>query len=660
MERDNHLRTGRAGRLVAAMAVGASALLMGATARAQDADRDDRPLPPGGTPVLTATAGGKPAAPIALDGPFEIAGDQPELGRASSVAVADDGPADTSKGAEADAKDAASGGVPTGRALRVVSTGNANYPYSVGVAFPTATAVKKGDTLLARFYVRAVDSTTSEAFAGVAFEKSSPEWDKSAEMQASAPTGSADGQAGPWRRIDVPFASAADYAPGEAHLAFRFGFPNQTVEVAGIEVLDYGTSVKPADLPRTKQSYEGMAADAPWRQAALDRIEQIRKGDLAVRVVGADGRPVVGATVEAKMTRHAFPFGTAVVSEAIVGDSPQDEQYRKTLLENFNAVVFENDLKWPAMTEWDDTGWGTDRPKRAAEWLREHDFLIRGHCLVWPGRENLPRSVVALENDPAALKKAVEDHVAETAAMFRGLVDQWDVVNEPFNNHFLMDVLGDGILADYFRITRENDPTARLFLNDWGILAAGNRTDTAHQQDFEDRIQALLDAGAPIGGIGMQGHFGGTLTSPENLLKIVDRYAKFGLPIYVTELDLNIPDEDLRAAYMRDFHIAMFSRPEVGGVIQWGFWSKRHWLPQAALFGDDFAPRPHGRAWMDLVHGEWQTDATATTAADGTATVRGFLGEYDVVVTPPGGAAPQTAKATLTHDGTRVEVTLGK
>ena len=39
-------------------------------------------------------------------------------------------------------------------------------------------------------------------------------------------------------------------------------------------------------------TYAGQAADAPWRAAADARIEQYRKGDLAVTVIDAAGHPV--------------------------------------------------------------------------------------------------------------------------------------------------------------------------------------------------------------------------------------------------------------------------------------------------------------------------------------------------------------------------------
>jgi hypothetical protein len=116
-------------------------------------------------------------------------------------------------------------------------------------------------------------------------------------------------------------------------------------------------------------------------------------------------------------------------------------------------------------------------------------------------------------------------------------------------------------------------------------------------------------------------------------------------------------DRSLQADYMRDYLIALFSHPNVGGVMLWGFWEGRHWRPDAALFERDWTPRPAARAWMDLVHREWKTDLTLTTDERGNARARGFCGDYDLRVTY--GDTSMTMATKLTRGGTEVTVVLG-
>ena len=59
------------------------------------------------------------------------------------------------------------------------------------------------------------------------------------------------------------------------------------------------------------------------------------------------------------------------------------------------------------------------------------------------------------------------------------------------------------------------------------------------------RSYNLIDQGAPITGLGMQGHFGDNVTAPEKLLSLLDRFARFGLDIKITEFDINTDDQDL-------------------------------------------------------------------------------------------------------------------
>jgi hypothetical protein len=85
-------------------------------------------------------------------------------------------------------------------------------------------------------------------------------------------------------------------------------------------------------------------------------------------------------------------------------------------------------------------------------------------------------------------------------------------------------------------------------------------------------------------------------------------------------------------------------------VIIWGFWEKRHWIPNAALYRADWSPRPAAIEWQRLVRKDWWTDVEVKTDASGTARVRGFLGDYEVV------AGGTLAKTVLPLSGTEVTI----
>jgi GH35 family endo-1,4-beta-xylanase len=261
----------------------------------------------------------------------------------------------------------------------------------------------------------------------------------------------------------------------------------------------------------------------------------------------------------------------------------------------------------------------------------------------------------AFADDPDELRRQAERHIAEIVAHFRGDFYQWDVINEPFKNHDLMDTLGKEVMIDWFRVANQSDPGCKLFLNEFGIVDTGG-TNRAQQEHFFATAKYLKEHGAPIHGIGIQSHFGMVLTPPVKTLKILDHFSELGLPIESTELSLNIADRQLQADFMRDYMTAFFSHPNVHGIMLWGFWEGRHWRPDAALFGLDWKLRPHGEMWIDLVHKQWKTDVELTTDRSGAVTVRGFCGEYDLTI--GAGDRAKSLRIDLPHGGHRVTVVL--
>ena len=100
------------------------------------------------------------------------------------------------------------------------------------------------------------------------------------------------------------------------------------------------------------------------------------------------------------------------------------------------------------------------------------------------------------------------------------------------------------------------------------------RTNTANQQTYYDTLAYLVDQGAPIDGIGFQGHFSpDSLTGPEQLWTIFDRFAELGLEMQITEFDLSTSDEELQAMYTRDLMTAVFAQEGFNAFVMWGFWA---------------------------------------------------------------------------------------
>ena len=365
-----------------------------------------------------------------------------------------------------------------------------------------------------------------------------------------------------------------------------------------------------------------------WERAAWRRIERIRMGRLSINVVDDLGTPIPNASVHVSMKRQRFHFGTAVNARFLFADtleSPDKVQYRNAVLKYFNTATLEGAMKWKS--------WRHPQARRratlAVHWLRANNIDVRGHNLVWPSWKHSPVGIETLPID--TLKSIINRHIEQIVHHFDGDVYDWDVVNEPYTNHDLIDLLGPNILAKWFKTAAIYAPDVRLSLNDNHILAAGGRTHSAHQNALLRTIIDLQSAGAPISGIGIQSHFRpDTVCPPESLLVILDRYGQSGLPITITEYDYNVDDETEAARYMHQFLTTVFSHPSVDGFLMWGFWDGRHWRNNAPLFRRDWSLKPSGREWVDLVFGKWWTDNSGMTDTEGTYTTTGFFGTYDV------------------------------
>lgn len=561
-----------------------------------------------------------------------------------------------SKADQAEQQEVAVEGQPFARALRV-TTKTKTGENDIVLAAPTIAGFKEVDTLFVRVYLR---TTKTDAPDGWGMVKVNVEPDGKLERRARALyPGTVRAKAGAgWVRFDSPAMAMRGYGPNNARFAIRLGGTPQEVEIGGIEVLNYARRRFPHQLPhRSGGTYAGREKDAPWRQAARARIEKHRKGDLVIRVTDAGGKPIRGAQINVAMTRHQYPFG-ACVNESFFADSentPDGQKYRDAIKKYFNHAVLEGGHKM--------RGWASANQRaktvKTVSGLRDLGLTVRGHTLVWPGWGNLPDSLKKQYDDTKAaqgeeaakafLRTRVRDHVTEIVGAFKGQLTDWDVINETKTNHALMDILGEDIMVEWFQVARAVEPTIPLYLNDFKLLTG------EHLPNFERHVKLLLDKGAPLTGLGEQGH--GSALPIEQILANLDRLAKFNLPIKITEFDTVTPDEQLQADYTRDFLTAAFSHPSTAGFIMWGFWDGRHWLGDAPMFYPDWSLKPSGQAWIDLVHKEWWTRASGTADARGHYQTRGFLGDYDITVTHNG--KTQTIKTQLPKNGKTLTVVLG-
>jgi GH35 family endo-1,4-beta-xylanase len=518
--------------------------------------------------------------------------------------------------------------------------------YAIQSSWKSNGAIKKGDVVLARFSIRSIYAKQESGEAVVYFyvQQANPPHDKSVITDLSV---------GPeWKNMDIAFVATRDMDADEASVNFSYAALAQKVEITNLQLLNFEKKATLAQMPVTRFTYKGREDNAAWRNKALKRIDSLRTASLTVNVVDANGQPISGAKVEVKMVQSAFIWGTAANEATLAGDSPDSEKYKKYFKEFFNTGVIENGFKWP---RWHEGAQRQAETKKAFEWLEQNGFRQRGHNIVWPGFKFAPRiAKETAEKDTAEFRKIIDEDIRSKMAYTKGRVIAWDVINELLHERDFLKYLPANETVRWFQLAKELDPDAQLFINEYSML--NSVVSPRNIKSYLDTIAMLRKSGAPIEAIGIQGHVGRQPRNPEQVISDLDMFTSIGLPVQITEFDINMTDEALQADYTRDFLIACYSHPVITGFTIWGFWQPKHWKPDAAMFRTDWSAKPNAAIWREWVNNKWKTQFEATTDIKGKVEKKGHFGKYEVTVSKGGKSA--TAVYELTTHGQPVTVTL--
>ena len=531
------------------------------------------------------------------------------------------------------------------KALRIQTKAKTISDTSIQLSANTINSFKSGDTLLLRLYLRTVQMQKPNTKGRIRLSMDQAIWEQTITAGKE------------WTYWVLPVPARKGYASGAVKLSIGISSTErQIIEIGGLEVFNYSDRFQPYQLPYIAKTYEGREANAAWRQAAYKRIEQHRKGNLTVVVTNSSGTPIPGANIHVRMQRHAYSFGSAIAENFFVPSSGNTDRvkYQDNIKPLFNEAVIENGLKW---SRWEIPA-KRQQTIQAVQWLRDNGLKVRGHTLVWPSWSNSPANVKQLYDDTleeqgedaakAVLRDRIINHVREQASFFKGQLTDWDVVNETIGHNDFQRILGKSVLIDWFKAAHEADPNAILYINEHSV-ENGSQADA-----FYNEVKYLLDNGAPLGGIGLQGHI--DAISIPKFISILDRFAKFQLPIKITEFDSLSPDEQLQADITRDFMTAVFSHPATVGFLMWGFWDGRHWLYDAPIYYNNWTLKPSGKAYIDLVFKQWWTDVQGQADANGEYKTRGFLGDYEVTAST--NSTSKTVSTTLLRSGTNLQIVL--
>jgi len=385
------------------------------------------------------------------------------------------------------------------------------------------------------------------------------------------------------------------------------------------------------------------AQDASWKAEANARIDLLRKRELRFQVTDHSGVPIPNVSINLQQTRKAFPFGSAMGKTLLT-----NETYRDFFKAHFNCAVFENESKWYS-TEARHGRITYANADAMFDWCQANDMPVRGHCLYWAPTKWQPRWLTTLDSNE--VRKEVEQRMHSAVPHFRDRFVHWDINNEMLHGTFYKDHLGDTIRPWMFKQAHALDPNARLFPNEFNILSVDQNFDSVQLDEYMAQIRQLIQDGAPIHGVGIQGHIWkeDILATPHVIKQRLDRLAQLNLPIWITEFDVAHDDEQKNADILELVYRTAYSHPAVEGITMWVFWSGASWRgPNAGLANKGWSLNESGKRYEALMT-EWSSQASGTTDKNGVLTCQAFPGDYAVTLTA-GQGMPVNKTLTLGSD----------
>lgn len=292
---------------------------------------------------------------------------------------------------------------------------------------------------------------------------------------------------------------------------------------------------------------------------------------------------------------------------AAVRSGFEGDAYTRVLVREFDSVTAESAMKWN-QTQPRRGVFDFDEADRLVALAEANDMAVRGHTLVWD-QATIGATPPYVEEirDPEEMRAVLSEHITTVVGHFRGRVDAWDVVNEPletvgstlYENAFHR-ALGPSYIAEALRLAHDVDPHATLFVNEVLADAAGPKIEALIQL-----ARDLLADGAPLHGVGLQGHFFGP-PRPQELRRNLQELADLGLIVELTEIDIVLRPAGSREAQLEqqrqdyfDVACACLAVASCRRMTLWGFTDRFTWLdgfvgPGSAplIFNGAYGPKP--------------------------------------------------------------------
>lgn len=260
-------------------------------------------------------------------------------------------------------------------------------------------------------------------------------------------------------------------------------------------------------------------------------------------------------------------------------------------------------IYWNQVTPENKGKWGEVEPVRNSyiwdyldgiyNYAKSNGILFKMHNLIWGQQQ--PAWITSLSS--AGQRLAIIAWISNVGARYADM-DFIDVVNEPINTPpSYMDSIGgsgstgwDWVVFAYMQARKYCK--GKLLINEYNV--ENNTFECAQYTN----IVMILKSSNLIDGIGIQCHnFSLGSASTSTLSNCLGMMAATGLPIYVSEMDLNGATDAFQLSLYKKYFPILWDYGDIKGVTLWGYIEGRKWFQNDWLLSSVGSERP-ALAWI--------------------------------------------------------------
>jgi len=304
---------------------------------------------------------------------------------------------------------------------------------------------------------------------------------------------------------------------------------------------------------------------------------------------GAGGRGGASGTAGATGAGGAPP-----ILAKFVGNIDTRGQVRSDFNMYWNQLTPENAGKWGSIEGTRDSmNWRS--LDTMYDYAKQHGIPFKQHNFVWGSQQ--PGWIGGLSQ---------ADQRAEVEEWIRLYCERYpdtqliDVINEPpphTTPSYTAALGGSGSsgydwMAQVFKWAGQYCPKSVLILNDYNnVEQSGDNSRTI------DMVNKIKGAGAPIHGVGAQAHGCANLSASTVQMYIDKISQQTGLPVYISEYDLNIADDNRQKDVMQSQFTMFWNDANVKGITIWGYIVGSTWQTNTGLMTSSGTMRP-AMTWL--------------------------------------------------------------